>query len=40
MSISLNTSNLQGIDTLDISSLDIESALMAVQGRRANLLEG
>ncbi len=41
MSISaLNTSGLQGINASTVSSMDIETALLAVQNQRASLLEG
>ena len=40
MSISLNTTGLQGISTAELAGMDIEAMLLAVQSQRANLLEG
>ncbi len=40
MSISLNLNGLQSISTSSVSSMDIETALLAVQNQRASLLEG
>ena len=40
MNTIVNFNNTQGIGSVDLSGMDIETALLAVQGQRAGLLEG